>query len=127
MPRKSPLKLSDVRILFAIHELNEMNYYPLPHGVYKILAGVDDDETLPFRELQAYQTQISRSFKNVSRDISQLTKKGLISKIYVEQFDDYYLKLTDIGKSALRYYSSKKKYKINKCQKELHPTIISLD
>ena len=58
---------NDLKIIETISLLNEMDIYPLPEGVYKILKGDESEEIDPYRELSTYKTLVSYNSKKVSR------------------------------------------------------------
>ena len=59
------LETSDLKIIETISLLNKDSYYPLAEGVYKILVGLDDEESIKFSELPTYKTLISYNSKKI--------------------------------------------------------------
>ena len=105
------LQTSDLKILRTVYELNCKQFYPLSEGVYKILSGVDDEETKEYTYVSTYKTLISYNSKKVSRFIVMLLRYGYLEKIYDKSTDELYLKISDKGLVALLDYQKKHKYK----------------
>lgn len=121
------LETSDLKILETVSLLNKDSYYPLPEGVYKILSGVDDEETEKFYELPTYKTLISYNSKKVSRLIVMLIRYHYLERVYDEASDKLYLKVAPKGETELVKYHKKHKYKFTKKEVNLEPTIVKLD
>ena len=49
----------DIKILDTISNLNKQGMYPLSDGVYKIVAGIVDEETANLRDEPTFATLIS--------------------------------------------------------------------
>ena len=103
------LETSDLKILETVTFLNKDNYYPLPEGVYKILSGVDDEETEKFSELPTYKTLISYNSKKVSRLIVMLIRYHYLERVYDPVSDKLYLKVAPKGEVELVKYHKKHK------------------
>ena len=50
------LTRADIKILDTISLLNDNQFFPLPDGVYKILKGVIDKETIAFMDYRTFST-----------------------------------------------------------------------
>ena len=70
------------KVLLTISELNKLSYYPLNEGIYKILAGINDDEIVHFSELITFGTLTSYSSKKICHLTLMLFRKGLIGKVF---------------------------------------------
>ena len=55
------------KVLITIKALNDLHYYPLNEGIYKILVGVVDEDTKQFVDLDCFGTLISFTSKKVCR------------------------------------------------------------
>ena len=121
------LETSDLKILETVSLLNEDNYYPLAEGVYKILVGLDDEESIKFSELPTYKTLISYNSKKISRLIMMLLRYRYLERIYDPSSDKLYLKVAPKGETELVKYHKKHKYKFTKKEVNLTPTIVKLD
>ena len=76
------LTITHIKILDTISNLNKQGMYPLSDGVYKIVAGVVDEETANLREEPTFGTLISFNSKKVCRYLLALQRYGYIKKIY---------------------------------------------
>ena len=104
------LETSDYKILETVSLLNKNDLYPLSEGVYKILAGVDDDETKLYKNIATYKTLISYNSKKVARLIMMLLRYHYLENKYDIPSDKFYLKITDKGIVALIDYHKKHRY-----------------
>lgn len=120
------LSTTHYKILQTVEYLNAQEYYPLAHGVRKILMGEEDEETLLFKECPTYGTLISYPSKKISRYVMMLQRYHYLDKKYDPVTDKLYLKISDLGTSALLKYSKKHKnsYKKKKYSKEV--TIVKI-
>ena len=121
------LTVTHYKILETVEYLNEKGYYPLSHGVRKILMGEKDDETLSFKECPTYGTLISYPSKKISRYVMMLQRYHYLNKKYDPKTDKLYLMISELGTSSLLNYRKKHKlsYKKKKLSKEI--TIVKID
>ena len=108
------------KVLLTISELNKQSYYPLNEGVYKILAGIIDDEVVTFTDLSTFATLTSYSSKKICHLTLMLFKQGLIGKIFDPNSKKLYLRITESGTLALTEYF--KKHKANFAKRNLKKT-----
>ena len=106
-------------------ELNQ-TYYPLNEGVYKILAGIIDDETTQFSDLLTFATLTSYSSKKICHLTLMLFKQGLIGKIFDPDSKTLYLRVTDKGEEFLNSYFKKHKNTFAKRKSKVVPTIVKI-
>ena len=121
------LQTSDMKILLTVYELNVKHFYPLPEGVYKILAGVDDDEAKEYTFVSTYKTLISYGSKKISRLIVMLLRYNYLEKIYDKDSDGLYLKVSDKGLRAILDYQKKHKYKFKEKDPTPSKTIVKIE
>ena len=114
------------KVLLTISELNKQSYYPLNEGVYKILAGIIDDETTQFSDLITFATLTSYSSKKICHLTLMLFKQGLIGKIFDPDSKTLYLRVTDKGEEFLNSYFKKHKNTFAKRKSKVIPTIIKI-
>ena len=117
---------SDIKILETVQSLNKDNLYPLPLGVYKILAGSVEKEFIKYKDLPTYSTLMSFSSKHISRLIMMLLRYGYLAKIYDPNSDEMYLKLTEKGDIFLFEYHKKHKYSFVKKKDSKKPLIVEI-
>ena len=121
------LQTSDIKILLTVYELNVKHYYPLPEGVFKILTGLDDEEMKDFTFVSTYKTLISYGSKKISRFIVMLLRYNYLEKIYHQESDNLYLKISDKGLRAILDYQKKHKYKFKEKQPVPSKTIVKIE
>ena len=107
------------KVLLTISELNKLNYYPLNEGIYKIVAGIIDNEIMQFSDFESYGTLSSFSSKKICRLTMMLFRRGLISKVLDPQTKKLYFRTTEKGEEALKnYFAKHKKGFVRRKQKE---------
>lgn len=121
------LETTDYKILETVSLLNELDYYPLPEGVYKILTGSIDEDVVSFSYLPTYKTLISYSSKKISRYIVMLIRYHFLERRYDPKSDKLYLKIAIKGETDLLKYRKKHKYKFQQKKVNKEPTIVKLD
>ena len=102
---------NDLKIIETISLLNEMDLYPLAEGVFKIVNGDDSPEIALFKNFSTYKTLVSYNSKKISRLIIMLIRYKYLERIYDENTNELYLKVSDKGDRALVDYHKKHKYK----------------
>lgn len=114
------------KVLLTISELNKQSYYPLNEGIYKILAGIIDDEVMPFSNISSFGTLTSYSSKKICHLTLMLFRKGLIGKVFDPETKKLYLRTTDKGEEALKNYFAKHKKGFAKRKQKSAPTIVKI-
>ena len=97
------------KVLLTISELNQKSYYPLNEGVFKILAGVIDDETSSFVNVITFGTLTSFTSKKICHLTLMLFRYGYIGKIFDPETKKLYLRVTEKGEAAIKDFSKKHK------------------
>lgn len=124
--RQLELIITHYKILDTISELNKRHMYPLSDGVYKIVAGIIDEETIGLKDLPTFGTLISFGSKKVCRFLLALQRYGYIKKIYNEKEDKLYYATTLLGEDALEKYHKKHKKGYAKKERPFKKTILKL-
>ena len=120
------INVTYIKVLDTINELNQNDCYPLNQGIYKILAGKDDEETKEFNYIKTYGTLVSTTSKKVCNLTLMLYRYGYIEKFYHYPTKQMYFKITQKGISELELYNKKSKRKYTKTEQNLQPTILNL-
>lgn len=120
------LSITHQKILDTVRLLNEANFYPNSEGVYKILAGVIDEETINYKDSDTFSTLISFNIKKVSRYILLLVRYGYLEKIYDKITNDLYLKISFKGLETSQNFHKKYKKPYPKSLKKLKRTIVKI-
>ena len=124
--KKFELIITHYKILDTINELNMRHMYPLSDGVYKIVVGIVDEETMDLIDLSTFGTLLSFGSKKVCRFLLALQRHGYIKKIYNQDTDKLYYATTMLGEEALRLYHKKHKRPYIKKQRSFKKTILKL-
>ena len=97
------------KVLLTISELNKNSYYPLNEGVFKVLAGIIDDETTNFVNLVTFGTLTSYTSKKICHLTLMLFRHELIGKIFDPVSKKLYFRTTEKGEIALKEFANKHK------------------
>ena len=97
------------KVLLTISELNKKSYYPLNEGVFKVLAGIIDDETTNFVNLVTFGTLTSYTSKKICHLTLMLFRHELIGKIFDPASKKLYFRTTEKGEVALKEFANKHK------------------
>lgn len=115
------------KVLITIKALNDLHYYPLNEGIYKILVGVVDEDTKPFVDLDCFGTLISFTSKKVCRLTMMLYRYGYIGRIFDTQTKKLYFSLTDKGVEVTEAFQKTHKKPFARRNKNVTPTIVKID
>lgn len=114
------------KVLLTISELNKLSFYPLNEGVYKILAGINDEEVEPFADLVTFGTLTSYTSKKICHLTLMLFRHGYLGKIYDSKTKKLYLRVTEDGEKALKGFFLKRKKSFSKRKLKNAPTIVKI-
>ncbi len=115
------------KVLITIKALNDLHYYPLNEGIYKILVGVVDEDTKLFVDLDCFGTLISFTSKKVCRLTMMLYRYGYIGRIFDTQTKKLYFSLTDKGIEVTEAFLKTHKKPFARRNKNVTPTIVKID
>ena len=115
------------KVLITIKALNDLHYYPLNEGIYKILVGVVDEDTKPFVNLDCFGTLISFTSKKVCRLTMMLYRYGYIGRIFDTQTKKLYFSLTNKGVEVTEAFLKTHKKPFARRNKNVTPTIVKID
>lgn len=118
---------NDLKIIETIKLLNDMDLYPLPEGVYKILTGSEDSDISSYREFPTYKTLVSYPSKKVSRLIIMLIRYKYLERIYDENTNELYLKVSIKGEQELEKYHKKHKYRFTQKKVKEKPLFVKIE
>ena len=118
---------TDIKILETVKLLNDNDEYPLPLGVFHILAGSPAPEFAKYQDLATFKTLTSYTSKHVSRLIMMLIRNEYLHKIYDENTNELYLEITEKGDLFLFDYHKKHKYKFVKKVPSKKPLIVKIE
>lgn len=115
------------KVLITIKALNDLHYYPLNEGIYKILVGVVDEDTKPFVDLDCFGTLISFTSKKVCRLTMMLYRYGYVGRVFDTQTKKLYFSLTDKGIEVTEAFLKTHKKPFARRNKNVTPTIVKID
>lgn len=115
------------KVLITIKALNDLHYYPLNEGIYKILVGVVDEDTKQFVDLDCFGTLISFTSKKVCRLTMMLYRYGYLGRVFDTQTKKLYFSLTDKGIEATETFLRNHKKPFARRNKNVTPTIVKID
>lgn len=122
--KNGELQVPHIKILVTVKYLNELGYYPLAYGVYKILIGSIDESYLMFQYCPTYQTLISYSIKRIAIMCARLKRDQYLEEAFDTVTQTFYLKITDLGLSLLSNYFSSHSHNFKKSASREKPAII---
>ena len=114
------------KVLLTISELNKKSYYPLNEGIYKILAGVIDDETSSFVNVITFATLTSYSSKKICHLTLMLFRHELIGKIFDAESKKLYFRTTEKGEAVLKEFANKHKCSFARKKQKSVATIVKI-
>lgn len=114
------------KVLLTISELNKKSYYPLNEGVYKVLAGIVDDEIVPFSNLETFGTLTSYTSKRICHLTLMLFRNGYIGKIFDPATKKLYFRITEKGEEALVVFFKKHRRGFAKRKQKITQTIVKI-
>ena len=123
---KFKLNVTYYKILETVSLLNKDGYYPINEGIYKIVTGKKDDETLKFSSLPTYSTLISYPSKKICNLTMMLFRNKYLEKVYDRKTDELYFKITRLGQDSLDKYLKRKHKVYSKKEKSKKITIVKL-
>lgn len=123
---KFKLNVTYYKILETVSLLNKDGFYPLNEGIYKIVTGKKDDETLEFSHLSTYSTLISYPSKKICNLTLMLFRNKYLEKVYDKNTDELYFKITKLGQDTLEKYLKRKRNNYSKKVVNHKKTIVKL-
>ena len=121
------LVITHYKLLDTVKYLNDIHLYATALGVYKIVHGDVDEDTVSIKdECPTFSTLISYGSKKVARFLLALHRYGYLIKVYDRVTNTLYLSITLKGREALEKYHKKRKVSYKKGQKRFKPQIIKI-
>ncbi len=98
------LSRCDYKILYCLYLLNNDHVCPNNIGLYNVLTGREDAETLKYSNYPCYHIITSYSRKRISQMVNILIRYKYIMMIYDKNSDSLYLKLSELGENFITTY-----------------------
>lgn len=124
--KENILALSDIKILDTINELNKINRYPTPMGVYKILSGSTEIDYQEYKYFSTYNTLTSQSCKHISRQIVSLIKNEYVARVYHPESAEEFLQILEKGIKCLLEFHKRHKKAFKKAPQKQRNEIIEI-
>lgn len=118
--------ITHIKILATISSLNKQGLYPLSDGIYKIVAGIVDEETQKYMDEPAFGTLISFNSKKVCRYLLALQRHKYIKKVYSPKKDVLLYATTELGEDTLAKYMKRYKKSFVKKTRRVKETLFKL-
>lgn len=114
------------KVLLTISELNKRSYYPLNEGIFKILAGVIDEETSSFMDVLTFGTLTSYSSKKICHLTLMLFRHGYVGKIFDPVSKKLYFRTTEKGEEMINAFSKKHRCSFARKKQKSATTIVKI-
>ena len=121
------INLTHYKLLDTIKWLNDKHLYATALGVYKIIHGDIDEDTLPLMECPTFSVIISYGTKKICRFLLALYRYGYIIKVYDKPSNTLYYSITFKGREALEKFHKKHKGGYKKGVKKFKKQIIKIE
>lgn len=115
------------KVLLTIKLLNDLHYYPLNEGIFKILNGKIDDETKQFSAFPTFGTLASFTSKKVSHFTLMLFRYGYIGKIFDSKSNNLFFRITEFGEQSIDAFEKKHKLRFSNKKTHFEQTIVKID
>lgn len=120
------LSITHFKILATVEELNKNGFYPGNEGIFKIVTGKKDDETLMFKEYKTYSTLISYPSKKICCLTLALQRHGYLEKVFDPDSNELYFRVTKLGLDALKIHNKSRNSRYVKKEVIEKPTIVKI-
>lgn len=121
------LIITHYKLLDTIKWLNDLHLYASAMGIYKIVHGDIDEDTVNLMECPTFSTLISYGSKKVSRFLLALYRYGYVIKVYNKPTNALYLSITLKGRNALELYHKKHRGFYKKGVKKFKSEIVKIE
>ncbi|MCR5184759.1 MAG: hypothetical protein K6C32_01585 [Bacilli bacterium] len=121
------LIITHYKLLDTVKWLNDQHLYATQLGIFKIVHGDIDEDTIGMMDSPTFSTLISYGSKKVARFLLALLRYGYLIKIYDKKSDMLYLSITFKGREALEAYHKKHKRPYVKSKKKFNPQIVKIE
>ena len=98
------LNLTHYKLLDTVKWLNDQHLYATQTGVYKIIHGDIDEDTVNLTNCPTFSVIVSYPSKKVMRFILALHRYGYLIKVYDKKSNELYLSITFKGREALEKF-----------------------
>ncbi len=121
------LVITHYKLLDTVKSLNDMHLYASALGVFKIVHGDIDEDTINLVELNTFSTLTSYGSKKIARFLLALYRYGYLIKIYDKPTNALYLSITFKGREALELYHKKHPQNYKKSSRKFKKEIVKIE
>lgn len=115
------------KILITINLLSKMHDYPSSQGVYKILKGIQDIESMKYANFPTFATFISVSYRRVTSMCKNLYSLELIKRIFNPEENVIYYCITPEGEKLANKFVAEHGYPFKKNKLNVKKSYIHID
>ena len=121
------LTLTHYKLLDTVKWLNDQHLFATQLGVYKIIHGDLDEDTVTLVNCPTFSVIVSYPSKKVMRFILALHRYGYLIKVYDRKSNDLYLSITGKGRDALEKFHKRHPQPYKKGVKRFKHQIITIE
>ena len=121
------LILTHFKILDTVKWLNDSHLYATTFGIFKIVHGDIDEDTVSITKCPTFSTLTSYGSKKISRFILALYRYGYLIKVYDKKTNALYLSITFKGREALEVFHKKHRGEYKKTAKKFKSQIVTIE
>lgn len=121
------LSLTHYKLLDTVKWLNDSKKYGTTFGIFKIVHGDIDEETVNYTDCPTFSTLTSYGSKKISRFILSLYRYGYLIKVYDKNTNALYLSITFKGRDVLEKFHAKHNGNYKKTPKKFKKQIITIE
>lgn len=120
------LSLTHYKLLDTIDWLNKKHLYASATGIFKIVHGEIDEDTVNLRDCPTFATLISYPSKKVARYLLALFRYQYIIKIYEKKTDKLYYSISALGIGSLEKFHKRHPQDYKKATKKFTHEIVEI-
>ena len=121
------LVITHYKILDTVKYLNDVHLYATALGIFKILHGDIDEDTLGLVDCPTFSTLISYGSKKISRFLLALYRYKYLIKVYDKKSNNLYYAITQLGRDSLEKFHKKHKGSYKKGTKKFVHEIVNIE
>ena len=121
------LVITHYKLLDTVKALNDMHLYASATGVFKIVHGDIDEDTVQLIDLPTFSTLTSYGSKKIARFLLALHRYGYLIKVYDKASNGLYLSITLKGREALELYHKKHPQDYKKSTRKFKKEIVKIE
>ena len=120
------LTITHYKLLDTIKWLKDKKLYATAMGIFKIVHGNLDEDTVNITDCPTFGTLISYGSKKISRYLLALYRYKFIAKIYDRKTDEMYFVLNIKGLDSLEVFHKKHPLSYKKVERKFKRQIVEL-